>query len=150
MKRAGEDPAEHDRFESVGAANDGFVQIGELPVPAVAAVRGAAVGAGVNLLLATGLRIVAEDARIIGGFPRIGIHPGGVHFTLLGRLVGRETAAAIGVFGEETSGSRAHELHLEWEAVPDGDVEPRAVELARRAAADPALPRRTVGRIPTR
>ncbi|HME02394.1 MAG TPA: hypothetical protein VKG38_05115, partial [Solirubrobacteraceae bacterium] len=71
-------------------------------------------------------------------------------FTLLSRLVGRETAAAIGVFGEETSGSRAHELHLAWEAVPDGDVEPRAVELARRAAADPALPRRTVGRIPTR
>jgi enoyl-CoA hydratase len=144
LKRAGEDPAEPERFDSVGAVYDAFVRIGELPVPTVAAVRGAAVGAGVNLLLATDLRIVAADARIIGGFLRIGIHPGGGHFTLLGRLVGRETATAIGLFGEEISGSRAQELNIAWEAVADDEVEPRAFELAARVAADPQLARTTV------
>jgi enoyl-CoA hydratase len=144
LKRAGEDPAEPERFDSVGAVYDAFVRIGELPVPTVAAVRGAAVGAGVNLLLATDLRIVAADARIIGGFLRIGIHPGGGHFTLLGRLAGRETATAIGLFGEEISGARAQELHLAWEAVADDEVESRAFELAARVAADPQLARTTV------
>ena len=144
LKRAGEDPAEPERFDSVGAVYDAFVGIGELPVPTVAAVRGAAVGAGVNLMLATDLRIVAADARIIGGFLRIGIHPGGGHFTLLGRLVGRETATALGLFGEEISGARAQELNLAWEAVADGDVEPRALELAARVATDPQLARATV------
>ena len=144
LKRAGEDPAEPERFDSVGAVYDAFVGIGELPVPTVAAVRGAAVGAGVNLMLATDLRIVAADARIIGGFLRIGIDPGGGHFTLLGRLVGRETATALGLFGEEISGARAQELNLAWEAVADGDVEPRALELAARVATDPQLARATV------
>jgi enoyl-CoA hydratase len=149
LKRAGEDPAENERFDSVGAVYDAFVRVGELPVPTIAAVRGAAVGAGVNLLLATDLRIVAAEARIITGFLRIGIHPGGGHFTLLGRLGGRETAAAMGLFGEEISGSRAQALHLAWEAVPDGDVEPRAFELAKRVAADPPLARRAVASLRT-
>jgi len=144
LKRAGEDPAEHERFENVGAVYDAFVRIGDLPVPTIAAVRGAAVGAGVNLMLATDLRIVAEDARIIAGFQRIGIHPGGGHFTLLGRLGGRETAAAIGLFGEEITGSQAQELHLAWKAVPDEQVDPLASELAQRVAGDPQLARRTV------
>jgi enoyl-CoA hydratase len=144
LARAGEDPAEPERFAALGAVYDAFVRIGELAVPTVAAVRGAAVGAGVNLLLATDLRIVATEARIIGGFLRIGIHPGGGHFSLLGRLTGRETAAAVGLFGEEMSGSRAHALNLAWEAVPDAEVEPRAFELAERVARDPELARQTV------
>jgi len=52
-------------------------------MPVIAAVRGAAVGAGYNLMLAADLRIVAEDARLISGFLRIGLHPGGGHFALL-------------------------------------------------------------------
>src|SRR5690348_4270832 len=59
LKRASEDPAEEERFDSVGLVYEAFVRIGELPVPTVSAVTGAAVGAGVNLLMATDLRIVA-------------------------------------------------------------------------------------------
>lgn len=149
LARAGEDPAEAERFDELGAVYEAFVRVGELPVPTIAAARGAAVGAGVNLLLATDLRIVATDARIIAGFLRIGIHPGGGHFTLVGRLGGRESAAALGMFGEEISGTRAAELGLAWQAVPDGEVEGRAAELARRAAQDPELARRAVASMRT-
>jgi enoyl-CoA hydratase len=149
LARAGEDPAEPERFDAVGAVYEAFVRIGELAVPTIAAVRGAAVGAGVNLLLATDLRIVATDARILAGFARIGIHPGGGHFTLLGRLAGREAAAAIGLFGEEISGERAHALGMAWEAVPDPDVDARALELAARAGQDPELARRAVASLRT-
>ena len=145
LARAGEDPADPERFAELGAVYDAFVRVGSLPVPTIAAVRGAAVGAGVNLLLATDLRIVATDARILAGFTRIGIHPGGGHFTLLGRLVGREAAAAIGLFGAEVSGARAAELGLAWEAVDAEDVDARARELATSVARDPELSRRVLG-----
>jgi enoyl-CoA hydratase len=144
LARAGEDPAESERFDSVGAVYETLARVGTLPVPTVAAVRGAAVGAGVNLFRAADLRIVAANARIIAGFLLIGIHPGGGHFTLLARLGGREAASAIGLFGEEISGERARDLQLAWDAVADDEVEPRALELAKRVARDPELARRAV------
>jgi enoyl-CoA hydratase len=121
-----------------------FVRVGQLRVPTIAAVRGAAVGAGFNLALATDLRLVAKEARLLAGFLRAGIHPGGGFFTIARRVAGREATAAMGLFSEEVSGDRAVELGLAWEAVPDSDVEGRAVELASRVARDPLLARRVV------
>jgi len=145
LARAGEDPADPERFAELGSIYDAFVRVGNMSVPTIAAVQGAAVGAGVNLLLATDLRIVATDARIIGGFTRIGLHPGGGHFALLGRVVSREAAAAIGLFGAEVSGARAAELGMAWDAVPAAEVDARARELAATAARDPELARRVLG-----
>jgi len=87
---------------------------------------------------------VAEEARIITRFLHIGLHPGGGHFTLLGRLAGREATAAMALFGQEVSGRRAAELGLAWEALPEAEVEPRALELARGVAGDPELARAAV------
>ena len=139
----GSDPAAPDAYDAVGWIYRAFVRVGELEPPTIAAVRGAAVGAGVNLMLATDLRVVAHDARIVSGFSKLGIHPGGGHFTLALRAAGRESAAAVGLFGEELSGARAAELGMAWEALDSEEVEARALELARRAAADPELARRT-------
>jgi enoyl-CoA hydratase len=100
------------------------------------------VGAGINLAFATDLRVVAEDARLMAGFLRIGLHPGGGFFVLSGRTAGRETTAALGLFGDEISGRRAADLGIAWETLPDGEVEARARELAARAGADPDLARR--------
>lgn len=141
LDAAGRDPAGEEAFDDLSLVYRAFVRVGELAAPTVAAVRGGAVGAGVNLALATDLRVVGEDARLISGFLRIGMHPGGGHFTLVGRAAGREAAAALGLFGEEISGRRAVALGLAWDAVSDGDVEARALELARRVARDPALAR---------
>lgn len=138
---AAKDPAAPNRFRELGHTYKAFARFGELQAPSVAAVRGHAVGAGVNLMMAADLRIVAESARIMSGFQRISIHPGGGHFVLLGRSGSREAAAALGLFGEEVNGRRAVELGLAWEALPEAEVEPRALELARRVAADPELAR---------
>src|SRR3712207_8839330 len=51
---------------------DSFYRLGQVRVPTVAAVRGSAVGAGMNMLLATDLRIVADDARLLCGFLKRG------------------------------------------------------------------------------
>ena len=138
---AGRDPALAENYEGMTAIYDSFYRLGQVSVPTVAAVRGSAVGAGMNMLLAADLRIIARDARLICGFLKRGLHPGGGHFVILERLIGREAAAAMAIFGEEINGERAAELGMAWEAVDDDAVEGRAMELAQRAAGDPALAR---------
>jgi enoyl-CoA hydratase len=142
---AGRDPAKPDSYAGMGAIYDSFYRLGQVKAPTIAAVRGSAVGAGMNMLLAADLRIVARDVRLICGFLKRGLHPGGGHFVILSRLVGREAAAAMALFGEEVDGERAVQLGLAWEAVDDAAVEDRALELAGRVAKDPALARATVG-----
>lgn len=140
----GLDPVEDEAYRNLETVYRAFTTIGDLAVPTVAAVRGAAVGAGLNLALATDLRIVSTSARLLPGFAQIGIHPGGGHFTLLGRVAGREAAAAMGLFGEEVDGARAVQLGLAWAAHDDADVEAEAHALAARVAKDPELARRLV------
>lgn len=139
---AAQDPLDDATQRHIDALYGSFLRVGRSRAATVAAVRGSAVGAGLNLVLATDLRIVARDARLLSGFLRIGVHPGGGHFTLLGRAAGRDAAAAVGLFGHEISGARAADLGLAWEAVDDADVEARAYETAARLGRDPALARR--------
>jgi enoyl-CoA hydratase len=139
---AGADPLGEPNHSNLSVVYKSFVRVGELEPPTVAAIRGGAVGAGINLAFATDLRVVADNARLMAGFLRIGLHPGGGFFVLSARTAGRETTAALGLFGDEVSGARAAELGIAWDALPDGDVETRAKELAARAGADPELARR--------
>jgi enoyl-CoA hydratase len=141
LRAAGRDATDDATLKGLQAVYQSFVRIGQLEAPTIAAVRGAAVGAGVNLVFATDLRIMGLGAKLIAGFLRIGVHPGGGHFTLAGRLAGRETTAALTLFGEEIDGARAAELALAWQVLPDDEVETRALELASRAATDPELAR---------
>lgn len=141
LRDAAEDPALERNFDATGAVYSSFRRVGALQPPVIAAVEGGAVGAGVNLLLAADLRIVSSSARIVAGFTRIGIHPGGGHFALLSRLAGPQTTAAVALFGEEISGDEAARLGLAWRAVPSGSTYDAAVTLARNCAADPPLAR---------
>src|SRR3712207_598304 len=145
LTAAGRDPAAAEAYEGMGNIYDSFYRLGQVKVPTVAAVRGSAVGAGMNMLLAADLRIVARDARLLSGFLKRGMHPGGGHFVILSRLIGREAAAAMALFGEEIIGDKAVGLGLAWESVDDAAVEDRAIELAQRVAADPELARVAVG-----
>lgn len=129
-------------YEETDLMYGSFVQLGSLPVPTIAAVRGAAVGAGLNLAMAADLRVVSSSARLIAGFMAAGIHPGGGFFTLARRLGGRETSGALGLFGQEISGQRAYDLGFAGVCVPDGDVEQRALDIATSVASDPLLARR--------
>lgn len=143
LAAAGEDPVAPQAFAGLTTIYRAFTRVGELEAPTIAAVAGHAVGAGLNLMLATDLRVVAEDAVITSGFIPIGLHPGGGHTTLLTRAGVREAAAALALFGERIDGRRAAELGLAWRAVPAAAVLDVALELARVPAADPELARRT-------
>lgn len=142
LAAAGEAPAKEDAFRILGRIYDSFRRVGSLQTPTIAAIEGGAVGAGLNLAMATDLRIMASNAKIISGFLPIGLHPGGGHATLIGRAGGREVTNALVLFGEALTGEECVANSLAWEAHPADAVFERALELASRAAADPALSRR--------
>jgi enoyl-CoA hydratase len=144
LTRAAQDPLDPTNFEAIDGIYNAFYQLGQVGIPTIAAVRGAAVGAGLNLLMATDLRIVARDSRLVSGFGPRGLHPGGGHMHLLSRLAGREVAAALALFGEEVSGERAERLGLAWLALDAAEVDTYARNLARRVAAHPLLARKLV------
>ncbi|WP_033287631.1 enoyl-CoA hydratase-related protein [Amycolatopsis jejuensis] len=140
----GADQAEDTTFKEFGRVYSAFMRVGSLQVPTVAAIRGAAVGAGMNLALATDLRVVGRNARLLAGFLRIGLHPGGGFFTIAARTAGREATAAMGLFSEEIDGEHAVRIGFAWTAVDDADVEEVALRLASRPAKDPELAREAV------
>lgn len=135
------DPLDEAVYDDTSRIYQAFVRVGSLRAPVIAAVRGAAVGAGMNLAFAADVRVVADNARLISGFTKIGVHPGGGHLMLLAEAASAEVACAMAVFGQEVDGRRAEQLGLAWRSVPDADVESHAIEMARRAAADPELSR---------
>lgn len=143
LAAAGEDPAAPDAYDGMSAIYASFARVGVLKPPTIAAITGGAVGAGMNLALATDLRVVADDAVLLSGFLPIGLHPGGGHTTLLGRLGSRETASALTLFGSRLSGTEAVERGLAWAAVPAAEVDDTALALAATPARDPDLARRT-------
>jgi enoyl-CoA hydratase len=122
---------------SLGRIYEGFLRIARSPLPTVAAVNGAAVGAGMNLALGCDVRIAAARARFDTRVLQLGIHPGGGHTWMLRRLAGPQTAMATVVFGEVLDGAEAERVGVVWRCVPDDELAAAAHALAARAAAVP-------------
>jgi enoyl-CoA hydratase len=117
----------------------GFLAVANCKLPTVAAVGGAAVGAGLNLALAADVRIAGPHARFDARFLRLGIHPGGGMTWMLQRAVGPQRAAAMTLFGEILGAEAAHSAGLVQRVVP-GDHDmlvAEAVALAEGATDAP-------------
>jgi enoyl-CoA hydratase len=142
LAEIGRDPLSSAHLAMLSRIYEVFTRVGKLKPPTIAAINGDAVGAGLNLALATDLRVMAVTARMVSGFLRIGVHPGGGHFALVNRLAGREVAAAMGLFGAVIDGTRATQLGLAWEAVLVPEVDDVALRYARAVAQKPDLARR--------
>jgi enoyl-CoA hydratase len=123
---------------------EGFLRIGRSPLPSIAAVNGAAVGAGVNLALVCDVIVAGASARFDTRFLQLGIHPGGGHTWMLQRRVGPQAAAAMVLFGRVLDGPAAAEAGLAWTCVPDDELLATCREMAAVAA---AAPRELVSRI---
>jgi enoyl-CoA hydratase len=115
----------------------GFLRVGRCPLPTIAAVNGAAVGAGMNLALVCDLRLAGRSARFDTRFLQLGIHPGGGHTWMFRRICGPQAVFATVLFGEVLSGEEAERCGLVWRCVDDADLLPTATALAARAAAGP-------------
>ncbi|WP_309665944.1 enoyl-CoA hydratase-related protein [Tabrizicola sp.] len=113
--------------------------ITEAPVPVIAAVNGAAVGAGANLALACDVVIACESASFIQAFTRIGLIPdaGGTHW--LPRQVGMARAMGAALFADRISARTAADWGMIWEAVPDDRFTEVVATRATHLASGPTL-----------
>jgi enoyl-CoA hydratase len=87
-------------LQAVGArGDDPWVTLHEITTPTIAAVNGAAVTGGLELVLGCDLAIASEKARFADTHGRVGIHPSGGLTVLLPRYVGRRTALGMSLTG---------------------------------------------------
>ncbi|OBB43281.1 enoyl-CoA hydratase [Mycobacterium sp. 852002-51961_SCH5331710] len=118
---------------------DGFLAVANCALPTIAAVNGAAVGAGVNLALAADVRIAGPSALFDPRFQKLGIHPGGGATWMLQRAIGPQAARASLLFGKRFDAEAAVRYGLALEVADD------PVAAARELAKGPAgAPREVV------
>ncbi|MEA2720545.1 MAG: enoyl-CoA hydratase [Candidatus Eremiobacteraeota bacterium] len=128
---AGADIAE---FAAVGPRLEVWDRLWAVGLPTIAAVRGLALGGGLELAMSCDMMVVADDARL--GQPEInlGVMPGAGGTQRLTRAVGKVLATEMVLLGREISGREA-ELHgLANRSVPAERVLPVAIDLAKRLA----------------
>jgi enoyl-CoA hydratase len=111
-----------------------YLSVRELPCPTIAALNGAAIGAGLCIALACDARIAARDAKLGLNFTRLGIHPGMGATWTLPRIVGPAHAADLLFTGRILDGAEAERIGLVNRAVDAEAVVPVALEMARSIA----------------
>jgi len=122
--------------------NPVVLRLRSLEKPVVAAVNGAAAGAGASFALAADLRICAREAYFMMAFVHLGLVPDVAATLTLVQHVGYARAAAMCFLGERLSAEDALRAGLVYQVVPEAELAGAAMELARRLA---ALPTRAIG-----
>ena len=108
-----------------------------LEVPVIAAVNGAAVGAGLDLACMCDIRIASDKAKFAESFVKLGIIPGDGGAWLLPRIVGMSRAAEMVFTGDTITADIAAQWGLVSRVVPAAELLPAANQLAERIAANP-------------
>jgi 2-(1,2-epoxy-1,2-dihydrophenyl)acetyl-CoA isomerase len=91
----------------------------DCPVPTIAAVNGAAAGAGANLALAFDVVIASESAYFMQAFTRIGLMPDAGGTYTMPRTMGAAKAMGAALFADKITARQADDWGMIWEAVPD-------------------------------
>jgi enoyl-CoA hydratase/carnithine racemase len=125
---------------AVGLALAGtFSWIPDLGCASVAAVRGHAYGAGLQLALACDFRIFAEGTKVGLLETRYGLLPDMGATVRLPRIVGESRARELILLGDIIDAAEALRIGLANRVVADGDLDAAAAELAGRMAAQPPI-----------
>jgi enoyl-CoA hydratase/carnithine racemase len=111
----------------------------DLDKPVIAAVNGAATGAGMDMALMCDIRYAAQSARFAETYVRVGLVPGagGAHF--LPRLVGVSKALELFFTGDFIDAQEALRIGVVNRVFPDTALMDEVEKIARRIARAPAL-----------
>lgn len=135
-------------FDLERILNDEYVPmikaITDSPIPTIAAVNGAAAGAGANLALAADIVIAAESASFIQAFTRIGLVPDAGGSYWLPRQIGMARAMGAMLLGDKISARQAADWGMIYEAVPDQGFADHIRARAGQLAAGPGVAYRGV------
>lgn len=121
--------------------------LGEIEVPIVAAINGPAIGLGLDIACMCDIRLMAEGAVVAESYVKLGIIPGGGGGWLLPRLIGPQRASIMTLTGDAIDAATALDYGLVAEVVPGDRLMERALELARRIAANPGHATRMAKRL---
>lgn len=122
-----------------GALYEQAVRLFAAKKPVIAAIQGAAVGAGLGLALVADFRVAAPEARFAANFVKLGFHPGfGISHTLP-RLIGPQKAALMCLTGRRVRAEEALAWGLVDDVAPLDALRGRALELAREIAENAPL-----------
>lgn len=123
------------------AYNPLILELQSLEIPVIAAVNGAAAGAGFSLALACDLRVVHESASFHQAFVHIGLIPDAGNLYFLPRMIGYAKAMELSLLGEAVSAEKAVELGLASRVIPAASWEKEIRDFAEKVA---SLPTRAI------
>ena len=108
-----------------------------IPIPIIAAVNGAAAGAGFSLALASDFMVVAQSAKFHLSFAKIGAVLDGGSSSFLTHKIGAARTTALAMLGGSIDADTAYEWGLAFNVVEDEDLMDEARKLAKRLASGP-------------
>jgi len=117
--------------------NSALLILDELPVPVIAAVQGAAAGAGASIALAADFVIAAEDAKFIFAYARVGTSLDAGSTWNLPRLVGLRRAMELALLAEPVGAAQAFAMGLVTRVVAPVKLMEETTALAKRLATGP-------------
>lgn len=123
----------------INALYDQAVRLFSVETPIIAAVQGAAVGAGLGLALVADFRVAAPEARFAANFVKLGFHPGFGLTHTLPRLIGQQRANLMFLTGRRVKAEEALGWGLVDEVVPLADLLASAQALAAEIAENAPL-----------
>jgi 2-(1,2-epoxy-1,2-dihydrophenyl)acetyl-CoA isomerase len=112
-------------------------RLSALEAPVVAAVHGAAAGAGMSLALSCDIVIAAASATFVSAFTRIGLSPDSSLTWFLPRLIGLHRALELTLTNRALTAEEALAWSIATRVVPDDALEAESNRLARELAAAP-------------
>jgi enoyl-CoA hydratase/carnithine racemase len=118
--------------QSIEGLHSWIEEIRTFPKPVIAAVEGAAAGAGFSLALACDLIVAAEDAVFVMAYTTVGLSPDGGASWSLSQALPRQLVSELLMAGERISAGRLHELGLVNRVTPRGDALTQALAMAEQ------------------
>lgn len=124
-------------LQALDPAHEVFNMLEDLPIPTIAAIHGACLGGGCELVLCCDYRLGSDSPETRIGLPevKLGILPGFGGCVRLPRVVGLQASLDIILAGKAVDARKAYKIGLIDEAVPEQLLEQRALALAEEIVA---------------
>ena len=123
MLKAKQQKTERENYAGMLEFYNSFLSITSLNVPVIAAMHGAAVGAGLCVACAADIRIATESTKLGFTFLKLGLHPGMGCTFFLPRIVGQARATELLATGRMVSSAEALSMGLISKVCPPAELD---------------------------